>query len=264
MKTEKLDISVVVITHNEEKNIRRCLEHAQWAREMVVVDSNSTDKTVQIAREYTDKVFLHPFEGYVEQKNYALDRATLDWVLSVDADEVVTPELLNRIRDVWPREKERYAGFTANRRSQFCGKWISHCGWYPDRKLRLFRRSKGCWVGDDLHERVQIEGHVKDLDADVLHYTYENLADNIERIQRYSGIFAQAQFKKGKRTTFLDLAIRPPARLLRTFILKRGFLDGRHGLVLSVVAAFYVFLKYAKLWELQRMKDADRRGKTNS
>jgi len=255
MQTEKLDISVVIITYNEEKNIRRCLEHVKWAREIVVVDSHSTDKTVEIAREYTDKIFLHPFEEYVDQKNYALDLATSDWVLSVDADEVVTPELLNRIREVWSREKEIYDGFTGNRRSQFCGKWIDHCGWYPDRKLRLFRRQRGRWTGDDLHEKVRLEGKIKDLNADLLHYTYDNLADNIDRIQRYSTIFAEAQFKRGRRATVLDLTIRPAARFFKAYVLKRGFRDGRHGLILCVSAAFYVFLKYAKLWELGRMRD---------
>lgn len=263
-KGDPIDISVVIITYNEEKNIRRCLEHIQWAQEILVVDANSTDRTVEIAREYTDKIFLHSFEGYVGQKNYALDLATSDWVLSVDADEVVTQELLDRIRRIWPREKERYDGFTVNRRSQYLGKWIGRCGWYPDRKLRLFRRQKGRWTGDDLHEKVHLEGKVKDLNADLLHYTYDNLADNIERIQRYSTIFAEAQFGKGRRATVLDLAVRPAARFFKAYILKRGFLDGRHGLILSTTAAFYVFLKYAKLWELQRMRGEVKRAETRS
>lgn len=264
MERGPLDISVVIITHNEEKNIRRCLENLGWAQEIVVVDSNSTDRTVEIAREYTDKIFLHPFEGYVRQKNYALDQATSDWVLSVDADEVVTTELLDRIRRIWPAERERYDGFTVNRRSQYLGKWIGRCGWYPDRKLRLFRRQKGRWTGENLHERVQLEGRVKNLNADLLHYTYDDLADNIERIQRYSTIFAEAQHKRGRRATILDLAIRPAARFFKAYILKRGFLDGRHGLILSTTAAFYVFLKYAKLWELQRMGGEDYRGEKSS
>jgi glycosyltransferase involved in cell wall biosynthesis len=261
MKNEILDISAVIITYNEEKSIRRCLEALGWAREIVVVDSCSTDATARIAREYTDRVISHPFEGYVRQKNFALEQATLDWVLSVDADEVVTTELLARIREVWPRERERYDGFTVNRRSRFSGKWIRHCGWYPDRKLRLFRRDRGRWTGDDLHEKVRLPGRVKDLNADLLHYTYENLSENVEKIQRYSSIFAQAQHNRGHRAHLWDLLIRPAAKFGKSYILKMGFMDGRHGLILSGTATFYVFLKYAKLWELQRTGDDGSKGR---
>ena len=205
--------------------------------------------------EYTDRVISHPFEGYVGQKNFALDQTTGEWILSVDADEVVTPELLNRIREVWPKERERYDGFTVNRLSRFSGRWIRHCGWYPDRKLRLFRRSKGRWEGDDLHEKVRLGGPMMDLDADLLHYTYENLSENIEKIQSYSTIFARAQHERGRRATLWDLLIRPPAKFLKAYLLKRGFLDGRHGLILSITATFYVFLKYAKLWERRKTVD---------
>jgi len=255
MQTEKMDISAVIITYNEEGNIRRCLESLRWAREIVVIDSHSTDKTVEIAREYTDKVFLHPFEGYVQQKNYALERASLDWVFSVDADEVVTAVLWERIRTLGTQEKESYDGFTVNRLSQFSGKWIRHCGWYPDKKLRVFRRDKGRWTGDDLHEKVRVEGKVTDLNADLLHYAYENLAANLNKIQRYSTIFAEAQYKRGRRASCFDLLMRPLAKFFKAYILKRGFLDGRHGFILCSAATFYVFLKYAKLWELQRKGD---------
>jgi len=255
MSREKLDISAVIITYNEEKNIRRCLESLTWAREIVVIDSGSADATVRIAREYTDRVISHPFEGYVRQKNFALDQTALDWVLSVDADEVVTPELLARIRAVWPDQRERYDGFTVNRLSRFSGKWIRHCGWYPDRKLRLFRRSKGRWTGEELHEKVRLDGQVMVLDADLLHYTYENLFENIGKIQSYSTIFARAQHERGRRASLWDLLTRPPAKFLKSYLLRRGFLDGRHGLILSLTAAFYVFLKYAKLWELQKTTD---------
>jgi len=250
-----LDISAVVITYNEERNIRRCLESLSWAREIVVVDSDSTDATVEIAREYTDRVLSHPFEGYVGQKNFALDQASGEWVLSVDADEVVTPELLARIREVWPAQREHYNGFTVNRLSRFSGRWMRHCGWYPDRKLRLFRRSRGRWEGDDLHEKVCLDGPVMDLGADLLHYTYENLSENIRKIQSYSTIFARAQHERGRRASLWDLLARPPAKFLKSYLLKRGFLDGRHGLILSMTATFYVFLKYAKLWELQKTAD---------
>jgi glycosyltransferase involved in cell wall biosynthesis len=257
MAQGQLDISAVIIAFNEEKNIRRCLEALAWAGEIVVVDSGSTDATVEIAREFTGRVIDHPFEGYVRQKNFALAQAAQEWVLSVDADEVVTPELLARIREVWPRERERYDGFTVNRLSRFSGKWIRHCGWYPDRKLRLFRRSRGRWEGEELHERVRLEGRTMDLNADLLHYTYESLSENIEKIQRYSTIFAQAQYQLGRRASLMDLLTRPAAKFLKSYFLKLGLLDGRHGLILSSTAAFYVFLKYAKLWELQKTADDD-------
>jgi len=255
MDQEILDISAVVITLDEERNIRRCLESLIWAGEIVVVDSGSTDATVEIAREYTDRVLTHPFEDYVSQKNFALNQAAREWVLSVDADEVVTPELLARIREVWLRERERYDGFTVNRLSRFSGRWIRHCGWYPDRKLRLFRRSRGRWEGADLHEKVRLDGPVMDLNADLLHYTYENLSENIGKIQSYSTIFARAQHDRGRRASLWDLLARPPAKFLKSYLLKGGFLDGRHGLILSITATFYVFLKYAKLWELQKTAD---------
>jgi glycosyltransferase involved in cell wall biosynthesis len=258
MDTEKLDISAVIITYNEEKNIRRCLESLPWAAEIVVVDSESTDATVQIAREFTDRVISHPFEGYVRQKNFALDQSSHEWVLSVDADEVVTPELLDRIRKVWPVERERYHGFTVNRLSRFSGKWMRHCGWYPDRKLRLFRRSKGRWEGEGLHEKVHLDGPVMDLKADLWHYTYENLSENMRKIQNYSTIFAEAQYARGRRASLGELLARPVAAFFKSYLLKMGFLDGRHGLILSTTAAFYVFLKYAKLWELQKTSDAHR------
>jgi glycosyltransferase involved in cell wall biosynthesis len=258
MNQERLDISAVVITYNEEKNIRRCLKSLAWAEEIVVIDSGSTDATVAIAREYTDRIVSHPFEGYVGQKNFALEQAGREWVLSVDADEVVTPELLARIREVWPGERERYSGFTVNRLSRFSGRWIRHCGWYPDRKLRLFRRSKGRWEGQDLHEKVRLDGPVMDLDADLLHYTYENLSENVRKIQNYSTIFARAQHDRGRRASLWDLLARPPAKFLKAYLLKGGFLDGRHGLILSLTATFYVFLKYAKLWELQKTADESR------
>jgi glycosyltransferase involved in cell wall biosynthesis len=260
MADQKLDISAIIITYNEEKNIRRCLESLTWAREIVIVDSASTDRTVEIAREFTDKVIVHPFQGFVSQKNYALDQATLEWVLSVDADEVVTPLLRDRIKEVWPQGKDVCDGFTVNRLSQFSGKWIRRCGWYPDRKLRLFRRSRGRWTGDEVHEKIRLPGRVKDLNADLLHYTCQSLSDNVEKIQRYSTIFARAQHERGRRIHLWDLVIRPAAKFCKSYILKLGFLDGRHGLILSGTATFYVFLKYAKLWELQRAGSPRREG----
>jgi glycosyltransferase involved in cell wall biosynthesis len=255
MNGDKLDISAVVIVYNEEKNIRRCLEALGWAREIVVVDSGSTDRTVEIAREFTDRVIIHEFEGYVRQKNYALDQAAGEWVLAVDADEVVTPGLLGGIRHVWSQEKDRYDGFTVNRQSRFCGKWIRHCGWYPDRKLRLFRRRKGRWEGEDPHDRVRVEGKVRDLDLDLLHYTYDDLTEYIEQMQKFSTVAAQAKFDNGRRANLFDVTLRPAAKFLKAYLLKQGFRDGRHGLILCVGAAFSVFLKYAKLWELQRSRD---------
>ena len=255
MNQDTLDISAVIITLDEEKNIRRCLESLTWAREIVVVDSGSTDATVEIAREFTDRVVTHPFEGYVGQKNFALDQASGEWVLSLDADEVVTPQLLDRIREVWPRERQRYDGFTVNRLSRFSGRWIRRCGWYPDRKLRLFKRSRGRWEGDDLHEKVRLDGPVMDLNADLLHYTYQNLSENVRKIQSYSTIFARAQYDRGRRASLWDLLIRPPAKFLKAYLLKGGFMEGCHGLILSITATFYVFLKYAKLWELQKSTD---------
>ncbi|RMH68397.1 MAG: glycosyltransferase family 2 protein [Gemmatimonadetes bacterium] len=250
MKPDKLPLSVVIITLNEEKNLPRCLKHVQWAEEIVVVDSGSTDRTVEIARKYTDKVIYHPFENYVIQKNVATKHASFDWVLSLDADEVVTPELYQQIKRIWLSQKEQYQGFTVNRLSQFLGKWIRHSGWYPDRKIRLFHRHYGRWVGDQVHEHVQITGKIGHLNADLLHYTYDSIEDNLNRMQRYAQLSAQEKFKNGKQTSVTDLTLRPFIKFIKAYIVKQGFRDGLHGLVLCLMGSFYVFLKYANLWEL--------------
>lgn len=255
MQDQLLDISVVIITFNEEDNIERCLQHVTWAKEIIIVDSFSTDRTVEIAKTYTNQIVSHPFEGHVQQKNYALRLASYEWVLALDADEVVTSELLEKIRTIWSKEKDQYDGFTVNRKSQFIGKWIHHCGWYPDRKLRLFRQNKGVWGGENPHDKIILDGKIKNLDADILHYTYYSLAENIDRIQKYTSIAAQAKYEKRKRASLLDLLFRPPLKFIKSYLIQQGFRDGMHGLVLCMVAAFYVFLKYAKLWELGLDRD---------
>lgn len=254
-----LPISVVVITYNEEDNIGRCLESvAGWVDEIVVVDSFSTDRTVEIAESYHARVIRHEFQGYMQQKNVALDAARNDWVLSLDADETVSPELADAIRRRWPAEKETFNGFVMNRRSQFLGYWMTRCGWYPDRKLRLFRRSAARWEGGNPHERVALDGETAHLDGDIHHFTYRNMDDWLRRMDHYAAMAAREQLETKPAVTLIDIAGRPAWKFFRCYVLKRGILAGMHGLVLSVGAAFYVFLKYARLWELQERRSVQK------
>jgi glycosyltransferase involved in cell wall biosynthesis len=246
---ERPRLSVCIVAMNEEDRIAECIESADFADEWIVIDSHSTDRTCEIAAEHGARVVERDWPGHVEQKNFALDQAAHDWVLCLDADERVSPELRASILAALERP-ELPDGFECARRTWYLGRWIRHGGWYPDRKLRLFRRSRGRWGGVNPHDHVFTEGRVERLDGDLLHYSYRSLSDHLATIDSFTTIAAREKHARGRRASVLDLVGRPAWKFLRMYLLKCGFLDGLPGLVAAVTGSFYVFLKYAKLREL--------------
>lgn len=239
-------LSVILITKNESANIRACLESVRWADEIVVVDAGSSDDTVAICREFTPHVFVHDdWQGFGVQKNRALDHATGDWVLSLDADERVTPELRAQLETAMT--EARYDGFYLPRLSQFCGKFIRHSGWYPDYVLRLFKRGKARFSSDLVHETVVLDGVAGKLSSPLLHYSYMTRDDVGRKVEHYSTSAAQQMFARGKTATVLDAPLRGGWAFLRTYCLRLGFLDGKAGFDVARMNAQTTYLKYRKL-----------------
>jgi glycosyltransferase involved in cell wall biosynthesis len=244
-------ISACLTAGNEEQNVRRCLESLRWVDEIVVVDSYSRDRTVEICREYTDRVYQHEWLGYIGQKELIKRMATHPWVLFIDADEEVSPELRDSILAEFDSgANTQVVGYEFPRRVYYLGRWIRHGEWWPDIKLRLFRKDKGICTGREPHDRVEVIGPVKRLRGCLFHYTYDNISDQVATLNRFSGISAAGMQREGRRFSRLDVFFRPLFRFFKGYVLKQGFRDGFSGLVVSVVSAFGVFLKYAKLWEL--------------
>ena len=244
-----MKLSATVITKNEERNIGRCLTALDFADEIVVVDSGSTDRTVEIARGFTGKVITNPWPGHKQQKNFAIDQTQGDWILSLDADEVVTPELRSEIIAVQQTGFAGYDGYFIARKSFFRGKWIAHCGWYPDYHLRLFRKGKGRFGGFNPHDIVELDGPTARFKNPVLHFTYPDLDTYMARLNSYTSIAAQELSARGKRFHLRHAVLSPLATFLKMYILKLGLFDGREGLLLSALSGYYVFVKYLKLWE---------------
>jgi (heptosyl)LPS beta-1,4-glucosyltransferase len=244
-------VSVTVIAWNEEDRLNACLESVGWADEIIVIDAESTDKTVQVAREFTDKIWVRPWPGFAAQKNFALELAEGEWILSLDADERVTPELRTRI-DAIVRADGPADGYSIPRRNLFWGAWVRHGGLYPDYQLRLFRRGAGRFVDSAVHESVMVAGRVEKVAEPLLHHSYRGLDDFVTRSNRYSTLAAAELVRRGGHPTLLGLALRPLGRFLSMYILRAGFLDGWRGFVLAVLYANYVFLRMAKTWEARR------------
>ena len=247
-------LSVTIITQDEEANIADALRSVAFADETVVVDSGSSDGTVEIARKLAGKVLHHDWPGHVAQKNYAVGQATHDWILSIDADERVSGELANQIKAILAGPDAD--GYRVRRKAFYLGRWIRHGGWYPDYRVRLFHRRRASWKGVDPHDLVAVDGKVGTIDADILHYTYNSISDHLCTINSYTTISARRYRELGRRCRWWDLVLRPPAAFLQKYLVKRGFLDGRTGLVICLLHGYYVLLKYAKLWELSHGKDA--------
>ncbi len=244
-------ISACVMTFNEESNIRRCLESLSFCDEIVVLDSLSTDRTMDICREFTDKVFQEPWKGYIAQRNRLRELATHDWVLFLDADEEVSPMLRDQILYQFRTGTGKYLGFEFPRQVFYLGKWIRFGEWNPDIKLRLFRKDKGYSGGQEPHDMVIVEGPVKTLTGKLWHYTYNNLSHHLNVINRFSTISAREMYRSGRRFRLTDLIFRPPTRFVKGYLLKGGFLDGLRGFVIAVIVAYGVAMKYAKLWECE-------------
>jgi (heptosyl)LPS beta-1,4-glucosyltransferase len=242
-------LSVTIITLNEEQNLRRCLESVAFADEIIVVDSESQDRTVSIAREFTDKIFLEPWQGFARQKNLAQDRARGPWILNIDADERVTPELKEAILSVI-QKRPPYAGFKIPRKNFFCGQWIRHGGWYPNHQLRLYLKESGSFAQREVHEQVVVNGQVGVLKAPLEHYTYNSISDYLKRMDRYSDLSAKQYLLEGKKVSWLEILFRTKYTFFKMWVLQRGFLDGANGLILAVLYSYYTFVKYVKLKEM--------------
>ena len=250
-------ISACLTVGNEESNIRRCLESLRWVDEIVVVDSYSRDRTVEICREYTGRVYQHAWLGYVGQKELIKQMARHPWVFFVDADEEVSAQLRDEILAEFDSgHNQRYAGYKFPRKVYFLGKWITHGEWWPDIKMRLFLKDRGVCTGREPHDYVAVQGPVKKLNGCLFHYTYDDLSDQVATLNRFSSISAAGMYRAGRRFSVLDLIFRPLFRFFKGYFLKRGFCAGTRGLIISILTATGVFMKYAKLWELANVTSA--------
>lgn len=247
-------ISACIITFNEEENIRDCLESIKWVEEIIIVDSFSKDRTIAICREYTDKVFQKEWQGHVKQKNCALECASNEWVLCLDADEYISSELKKEIEDRLSEDTQSFDGYFFPRHSYYLGRWINYGGWYPDCKLRLFKKTKGKWGGKDPHDKVILSGATTHLKGELLHFVYKNLSHQLQTVDNFSAITANVLEQEGRKFSLLKLIFRPPFRFFEMYVIKKGFRDGLPGFIIAVASSFYVFLKYAKLWELKKHK----------
>ena len=250
-------ISAIIITKNEAHNLPVCLAALHWVHEIIVVDAESEDGTGDLAREYTDKVFIRNWEGYASAKNFALAQATGEWVLSIDADERVTPELREEICALLSAQPQ-CEGYEMPRLANFLGAWMMHGGWYPGYVLRLFRRGAGGIANVAVHEAVQVQGKIGRLRHHLLHYTDPGIQHYFEKYNRYTSLAAEEMQRQGKRFHLWDLLFRPLWFFFRMYVLRTGFMDGLPGLILASFSAAYVFTKYAKLWELQQMYEKEK------
>jgi glycosyltransferase involved in cell wall biosynthesis len=248
-------ISATLITYNEELNIAEALQSVSWADEIIVVDSGSSDATLDICRRFTDKIFHRNWTGYVDQKNCAVEKARNEWIISLDADERVSPELQAEIQDL-ARSGFRTPGYRIPRTVFFMGRWIRHGDWYPDYQLRLFERRHGKWEGGRVHESVRTTEKPEFLKGEIYHYTYRSMSEYLQRLETYSTLAALDYEERGKKAAPLGLLSNPIAAFVRAYVLKRGFMDGTPGFVAAVMGAVSVFFKYAKLYELQRKSPA--------
>jgi glycosyltransferase involved in cell wall biosynthesis len=249
-------LSVIVPTYNEAHNLRDCLESVRFADDIFVVDSFSTDGTPEIAREYTDHVVQHEYVHSAAQKNWAIPQVKGDWILVVDADERVTPELRARIERIL-EEGTPFDGFYVRRMTVFFGKLIRHCGWDRDYLVRLWRNGKGRYEDLEVHADVIVDGRVGTIREHLIHDTYRSFAHYMEKFDRYSTLAANDLYRQGQRAGWVNLTLRPLWRFLRMYVVRLGFLDGKHGLVLCSLAAFNVFVKYAKLWDRRRRESRE-------
>jgi glycosyltransferase involved in cell wall biosynthesis len=244
-------ISACVICFNEEAKIRRCLESLAWCDEIVVVDSFSQDRTVAICREFTDLIYQHEWQGYIGQRNLIRQMAHHPWVLFLDADEEISPALRDEIVQTFERGTGEVAGFEFPRQVCYLGRWIRHGAWYPDIKLRLFRKDSGVSAGMEPHDHVEVNGPVRRLRHPIWHYTYNSIYDHLETINRFSSIAANEKFRSGGRFRLLDLLFRPFWRFVRGYVFRAGWREGIRGLIIALLGSMEVAIKYAKLWELE-------------
>lgn len=248
----KVQISAVIITFNEERNIERCLQSLQGiVDEIVVVDSFSNDQTKAICEKYNVKFVENAFSGHIEQKNFAITQASFPYVLSLDADEAVNGALKQSILAV--KQNWMHDGYSMNRLTNYCGSWIKHCGWYPDKKLRLWDARKGEWGGDNPHDKFEFRSKddtILHLKGDLLHYSYYTLEDHFKQVKYFTTILSEAQFKRGKKAPLIVLAFSPIVKFIKDYFIKLGVLDGWAGFKICSISAYATFTKYRKLRSL--------------
>jgi glycosyltransferase involved in cell wall biosynthesis len=254
-------LTAVIITKNEEKNIAACIESLDFCNEILILDSDSSDQTCEIAKKLNAKVISSPWLGYAAQKNKATDLAHSEWVLSVDADERVSEELKLEIFEIFSQAKNsEFVAFSCPRKTIHLGKWIRYGGWYPNRMTRLYQKGKGAWIGDELHEKWEAKGKVGVLKSSIIHYSFTDLSDQVLRNDHYSSLGALKLHKSGKKFSLFKLITKSMSKFMETFFLKRGFLDGMAGFIISISAAYSVFLKWSKLWEIEQKKVGSKNG----
>lgn len=248
-----MKISATIIACNEERNIARAIESLRCCDEILVVDSGSTDRTVEIARKLGARVIEMEWRGYAGQKNFASDQASYDWVLSIDADESLSEALE---AEIWQIKKTgpQYDAYTMPRLAQYLGRWILHSGWYPDRKIRLFDRRKARWEGDYVHESVVVQGTVGHLESNLLHFTCNSLTEHLRTMDRYTTLAAEQLVDQKAKITWRRIVLDPLWTFFKTYFLKQGFRDGLEGLCIAYMAAFYNFVKYAKARFMQNAR----------
>ncbi|MDY6793032.1 MAG: glycosyltransferase family 2 protein [Thermodesulfobacteriota bacterium] len=246
-----INISVCMITFNNERTVERALKSVlPWANEIIVVDSFSTDETPKIAQQYASHFEKRHWPGHMNQYNYCISKAKNEWVIFIDADEEISPKLAKEMMQRIETDNGKYDGYIIHRRTFYLGRWIMHGGWVPDYEIRLFRKSKGAFEGG-LHAKVSVCGKVGTLTNFYFHYNYKDIADQIDTINNYSDTAARDMIAESRRFSYIDLIFRPPFRFIKEYFFKRGFMDGLPGFVIAVSTVYYVFIKYAKLWELK-------------
>lgn len=248
-----LKISAIIITYNEEKNISRCIESIrEIVDEIIIVDSFSTDKTEEISRRYNVKFIKREFKGYSDQKNYAMTQAENDLILSLDADEAVSNKLKDRLEE--EVLESPYDAYYINRLTNYCGKWIKHSGWYPDKKLRLYNRKACKWNSNKVHENIEFPKNIKTkkLKGNILHYSFSNISEHIKQIDKFSQIKAEELKENGEKTNLFIMVFKPVLKFFINYFLKLGFMDGFYGYIVCRNSAFAYFLRYAKLKSLYK------------
>ncbi|TAH40325.1 MAG: glycosyltransferase family 2 protein [Bacteroidetes bacterium] len=251
----KIKLSITIITFNEERNIARCLDSVKdIADEIVVVDSFSSDRTEEICKRYNVRFIRNAFVGHIEQKNFALDQVSFKHVLSLDADEALSPELLRSIEVL--KENWNDEAYSISRLTNYCGKWVRHGSWYPDRKVRLFIKGKGKWAGENPHDAYIPDENsiIRKLKGDLLHYSYYSTEGHIAQVNKFTSVGAQSAFKAGQKANSFMLLYKPFYKFIRDYFFKLGFMDGYAGFVIARISAHATFLKYVKLIELQKKK----------
>ena len=258
-KSARPSISACIISYNEEDNIGDCIDSVAWCGEVVVVDSFSQDRTAEIARGRGARVIQNRWPGHVTQKNVALDAAEGEWILALDCDERVTPRLQKAILDVLEKAGD-IEGYTISRKTFYLGRWLEHGGWFPEWRLRLFRRGRGRWEGVDPHDTVHVGGRTERIPpvgrgtdaAVILHYSFKDLSHQLEVLDRYTEIQAGELFRSNRHVSAADLTFRPLWRFLRIYLVRQGFLDGAAGFYMAANNAYAAYMKYARLWEMEK------------